>query len=608
MRTSKTVTTATPLDGGAGVAFLGPAGTYSHEAAQALFGSDSVWLPQTDIRDVFSAVEAGKAKWGVVPLENSSEGSITATLDALATSSLQINAEYPLRIRHCLLAREEVQQAGIKRIISHQQSLGQCRDFLDRNYPTAERMPVSSNAEAARLASLGKALKQGTAAIAGRVAAQHYGVPVVAESIEDTHDNTTRFVLISKRCETTATGHDRTSLLVSAPNEPGTLFHALEPFYRHGVSLTKLETRPSRKAAWSYSFFVDFEGHVQDPNVKATLLELEQGKLDVKWLGSYPQVYVSEQGADKETAPVKGRTGGTALAGKKVVILGLGLIGGSLARALRSMEPQCRLYAVGRNSQPLQLAQAEGSILGWSTRAEDLCSDADIIVLGMPVLAIEQCLRELVPHLRPDTIITDVGSVKGEVIAAAARVFGTVPANFVPGHPIAGSEHSGYAASKADLYRGRKVILTPLPQTNQHATSLVKLLWQLTGAEVLEMSVAHHDQVLAATSHLPHLLAFALVDTLSQQGTREDIFRYAAGGFRDFTRIASSDPVMWRDIFVTNADATVSILDEYMQDLTRLRAVLLNRDADELFKIFKRANASRDVFLAFSKGQQKKPE
>lgn len=592
---------ATPFDGSAGVAFLGPAGTYSHEAAQALFGQSAVYLPQSDIRDVFAAVESGKAQWGVVPVENSAEGSVTATLDLLAISPLFISAEHPLRIRHCLMANASTPSSAITEIYSHQQSLGQCRNYLDTNYPGVKRIPVNSNSEAARIAAASGSAK-GAAAIAGQVAASLYGLEIIAESIEDTHDNTTRFVLLGRQCETTPTGRDRTSLLISAPNEPGTLFHALEPFYRHSVSLTRLETRPSRKSAWSYSFYADFDGHIEDANVKATLEALRQLKLDVKWLGSYPQVGSQEQ---RKAAPGP-KSGGTMFANKKVVILGLGLIGGSLARALRKAEPQSRIFAVGRNKAVLEQAKVDGTIDGWSTKASELCADADLIVLGMPVLSIEQSLRELAPLLSPRTIVTDVASVKGAVVAAAKRVFGRIPVTFIPGHPIAGSEQSGYTASKVDLYHGRKVIVTPLPDSDAEAVATVTALWQLTGAEVLSMSVEHHDEVLAATSHLPHLLAFALVDTLSQQGTREEIFRYAAGGFRDFTRIASSDPVMWRDIFVTNAEATVGILDEYMRDLARLREVLLKHDADELHKIFRRANVSRDVFLAYSKGQKPK--
>ncbi len=295
-----------------------------------------------------------------------------------------------------------------------------------------------------------------------------------------------------------------------------------------------------------------------------------------------------------------------SLSGKKIVIMGLGLIGGSLARALKDLDLGCKVFAVGRNTEVLAQALADGTILGWSTDAKDLCLDADLIVLCMPVLSIKQNLQALVPMLAAHTVVTDVASVKGAVVEAVIEVFGAVPVNFVPGHPIAGSEQSGYSASKPELYQGRKVILTPLVHTLPSAVELVAALWMAVGAEVLTMSVEHHDEVLAATSHLPHLLAFALVDTLSQQGTREEIFRYAAGGFRDFTRIASSDPQMWRDIFVTNADATVRILDEYMLDLQRLRELLLKRDADALFLTFKRANASRDVFLSFSKNQNSK--
>ncbi len=288
----KTMAILNKLDPGRAVAFLGPAGTYTHEAAQSWFGADAPWEPVTDIRDVFTTVESGKADWGVVPVENSTEGSITVTLDAFATSPLQICAEYLLRIRHCLLVTPNVMSSGgIKRIVSHQQSLGQCRNYLNKHYPGVEQRAVSSNAEAARLAASaqGSGTHEGVAAIAGHTAAKLYGLQIVAESIEDTHDNTTRFLLLGRACVTSTSGKDKTSLLISAPNEPGTLFHALEPFHRYGVSLTKLETRPSRRTAWSFAFYVEFEGHVDDDNVKATLQALQTLKLDVKWLGSYPQ-------------------------------------------------------------------------------------------------------------------------------------------------------------------------------------------------------------------------------------------------------------------------------------------------------------------------------
>jgi 3-phosphoshikimate 1-carboxyvinyltransferase len=215
----------------------------------------------------------------------------------------------------------------------------------------------------------------------------------------------------------------------------------------------------------------------------------------------------------------------------------------------------------------------------------------------VPVLSIKDQLLQIAPVLPAHAVVTDVASVKQAVVDAVVEVFGKVPATFVPGHPIAGSEQSSYTAAKSDLFVNRKVILTPLDDTDPTALALVRQLWELSGAEVLQMSVAHHDDVLAATSHLPHLLAYALVDTLSQQGESEEIFRYAAGGFRDFTRIASSDPVMWRDIFLTNGVATVAILDKYVEDLQRLRKALVDGDATVLFDTFRRAKQSRDRFM-----------
>ena len=293
------------------------------------------------------------------------------------------------------------------------------------------------------------------------------------------------------------------------------------------------------------------------------------------------------------------------LKGKKIVILGLGLIGGSLARALTSRQVPCEIVAVGRNESLLQLALQDGSITSYTLDAQIACQDADIVIIAVPVLSILEQLRQIAPVLPAHAIVTDVASVKQAVIDAVAEVFGNVPASFVPGHPIAGSEQSSYTAAKADLFVNRKVILTPLEHTDPAALGLVRQLWELSGAQVLEMTVAHHDEVLAATSHLPHLLAYALVDTLSQQGESEEIFRYAAGGFRDFTRIASSDPVMWRDIFLTNGPATVAILDKYMEDLQRLRRALVDGDAALLFDTFSRAKQSRDRFMHLRQADNK---
>ncbi len=266
------------------VTYLGPAGTYTHAAALQWFGKDAQWQPAVDIPEIFATVESGQADYGVVPVENSSEGSVIPTLDAFSTSPLQINSELLLRIRQCLMASPGTSMGAITKVVSHQLSLGQCRQWLAANLPGVEKVSISSNAEAARLA----AQQQGIAAIAGKTAAGLYGLQVLAEGIEDSADNTTRFLLLSRNVATHSTGRDKTSIIIFAQNEPGTLFRALEPFHRFGVNLTKLESRPSRKSAWSYYFYVDFDGHVEDAKVQEALQVLKAHALDVKILGSYP--------------------------------------------------------------------------------------------------------------------------------------------------------------------------------------------------------------------------------------------------------------------------------------------------------------------------------
>lgn len=268
----------------AAVAFLGPAGTYSHAAARQLFPEGANWCLAADLQEVFSLVEEGRADWGVVPVENSSEGSVLPVLDAFVQSPLRIAAETLLRISHCFSVAPGTDPAAIRRIASHQQSLGQCRQWLRQHYPQAELLPMSSNAEAARHA----AQLSDTAAIAGRAAAELYSLRVLYEAIEDVPDNTTRFLLIGRQVQTRSTGRDKTSIIIETRNEPGALVRALEPFQRFGVNLIKLESRPSRKTAWSYFFYIDLEGHVDDAPVHAALQELEHLAIEVKMLGSYP--------------------------------------------------------------------------------------------------------------------------------------------------------------------------------------------------------------------------------------------------------------------------------------------------------------------------------
>ena len=281
---------------------------------------------------------------------------------------------------------------------------------------------------------------------------------------------------------------------------------------------------------------------------------------------------------------------------KRLCIIGVGLIGGSLARALKQAGYCAEVVGCGRDLSQLKRAWELGIIDRFEQDAARAVDDADVIVLAIPLGAMEGVMRAIAGHIKQDAVITDVGSAKGSVVTAAQAAFGAVPAGFVPGHPIAGTEKSGVEASIAELYRERRVILTPLEQTAAHALAAVRKMWEKTGAQVVEMSVEHHDEVLAATSHLPHMLAFALVDTLARMHEQAEIFRYAAGGFRDFTRIASSDPVMWRDICLANRDAIAAMIDRFQGDLVGLREAIVQGNGKQIEEIFTRAKAARDKY------------
>jgi prephenate dehydrogenase len=280
----------------------------------------------------------------------------------------------------------------------------------------------------------------------------------------------------------------------------------------------------------------------------------------------------------------------------RLTIIGVGLIGGSLARALKAAGACGEVVGYGRNPASLQKALALGVIDRAETDIAAAMQGADVVVLGVPVGTMVPVLQQLKPYLEPQTILTDVGSTKGSVVAAAEQVFGRLPPRFIPGHPIAGTEKSGVEASFAELYRNRRVILTPMASSDKGALETVRRLWQQAGAEVIDMSVEHHDEVLAATSHLPHMLAFTLVDTLARLEDHDDIFRFAAGGFRDFTRIASSNPQMWHDICLSNREALLKMISRFSEELATLAEAIENGDGKALLQTFERAKAARDSY------------
>ncbi|MFC4861577.1 bifunctional prephenate dehydrogenase/3-phosphoshikimate 1-carboxyvinyltransferase [Pseudomonas sp. MAHUQ-62] len=286
---------------------------------------------------------------------------------------------------------------------------------------------------------------------------------------------------------------------------------------------------------------------------------------------------------------------GTPIFGRLVVI-GLGLIGGSFSKGLREKNLFAEVVGVDKDHESCRIAVETGVVDRCESDLAVACRGADVIQLAVPILAMEKLLAELAQLDLGSAILTDVGSAKGNVVRAARRVFGGMPARFVPGHPIAGSEKSGVEAANASLFRRHKVILTPVENTDPLALKCIDQLWRALGADVEHMEVEHHDEVLAATSHLPHLLAFGLVDSLAKRSENLEIFRYAAGGFRDFTRIAGSDPVMWHDIFLANRDAVLRILDAFRDDLDALRGAVDAGDGHELLGVFTRARFAREHF------------
>ena len=280
----------------------------------------------------------------------------------------------------------------------------------------------------------------------------------------------------------------------------------------------------------------------------------------------------------------------------KVAIIGLGLIGCSWVKALKLAKCIGHVSGFDRNMDSMEQALQAGLIDDFSIDVCDVVRDADLVIISVPILAVADVLEQIKSSIANNAVLTDVGSVKGNISKAVTDVLGENFDRFVLGHPIAGSERSGVSAADEKLFKNHKIILTPEKRTSEMALDLVSDAWQVTGGKVELMTVQHHDEVLAATSHLPHLLAYSLVDTLANDEENNDIFNYAAGGFRDFTRIASSSPIMWRDIFVGNKDEVLKALDLFTADLQQLREVIANEDKTQMMGTFTRAKAARDHF------------
>jgi prephenate dehydrogenase len=290
---------------------------------------------------------------------------------------------------------------------------------------------------------------------------------------------------------------------------------------------------------------------------------------------------------------------------KKIAIFGVGLIGGSFALALKKAGAVEQIVGLGRTAASLERARELGIIDVVGTSVADTLRDADLVLIASPVAQTEAILASIKPYLRPGTVVTDAGSTKTDVVAAARKVLGEKIAQFVPGHPIAGRELNGPDAAIADLYVGKKVVLATLPENTPDDVARVARAWQKCGAIIHQLTPEKHDCVFAAVSHLPHLLAYALVDDIAKKSNADLLFQYAASGFRDFTRIAGSSPEMWRDITLANQAALMTELDSYMAQLAQLRTLLAAGDGAAIEAVYANAQHARHNWISTIEAAEK---
>jgi prephenate dehydrogenase len=280
---------------------------------------------------------------------------------------------------------------------------------------------------------------------------------------------------------------------------------------------------------------------------------------------------------------------------QRLAIIGVGLIGGSLALALKRARAVGEVVGCGRNAMELEKGVKLGVIDRYTTDAATAVHAADMIVVATPVGSMRSIFDAIRDHLAPDAVVSDAGSTKMGIIADARSALGAAYSRFVPAHPIAGTEKSGVSAAFADLYRNHRVILTPGAETDRVATARVRAMWQVAGAQVEDMTASEHDAILAFTSHLPHMVAYALVDCLARAEPTAELLRFAAGGFRDITRVASSHPVMWRDIALANRDELLKALRCYQQSIGSIAEAIERGDAEALLALFERARQTRGI-------------
>lgn len=572
------------------IAFLGPRGTFSDEALKRHpLAKTAELMPYDTIPEVIMAAEKGEADYALVPTENSIEGAINVTLDMLVHKvDLQIQEEIILPINHYLLARPSVKFEEVEVIYSHPQPLAQCRMYLEEHFPKAQIRSANSTSAAVSLVAESE---EKWAAIGTETAQELYNLHVLAASIQDVDDNNTRFLLLAKK-DHDLTGRDKTSIAFSLERDrPGGLAAIMSEFALPEINLTRIESRPSKRNLGEYIFFIDFIGHREEQVVRETLAGIEEKTTFLKILGSYP-VYDDSRLLQEKNS----------LRYKKIAVLGLGLIGASLAGALKRHKVGQEVIGLDRQQSVLEQALARGIIDRGSTDFASGLHDIDILIIATPVGITAGLLKQLLPALKKGCLVTDVGSTKQSIVREIEE-FLPPDIYFLGGHPMAGSEKSGIDAANSSIFSGAVYLLTPTDKTRFEDLHLLQKMAELIGSRPIVMPLEEHDAAVSAVSHLPHLLAVNMVRLLGYLAKKQPgIVEIAAGGFRDTTRVASGDPVMWRDIFSANKAALLDTLELFEKLLAELRNVIENDNSQELLEILAEIKEFRDQIPVCRKG------
>lgn len=509
------------------VAFQGEHGAYSELAAIRYFGNSIGTVPCKNFSDIFSSVENRKADLGIVPLENSLEGSVGQNYDLLSKTNLKISGETVLRVVHCLIGMPDAELKDIKRVYSHPQALGQCRAFLERIH--SEQIPEYDTAGSVKIVK--KAGSKASAGIASELAAKIYGMKILKKGIESNRSNFTRFVIVS-RSESPRTGNDKTSLILMLKHEPGSLYRALRTFANKNINLTKLESRPIPGRPWEYSFYVDLEGHFADEKIRDALDELKEHTSSMKIFGSYPRAGYGAPPKHELKTP-------EGIAIKRVAIIGAyGNMGKWLCRFF--LDEGIKVFASGRNKEKLARLGKEIPVEIKKSTA-DAVKDADMVIVSVLMKDLENVIKEVAQNASPKQVILDITSAKQEPVSIMHK--------HVKGATILGT-HPLFGPGAVD--NNQNFILTPTnAKEKKFAETFGKWLGD-RGFRVFTVSPSKHDEIMSVALCLSHFIGMSAGETWVSNGRISELREMAPTSFKRLLglveNIAVSDPAFYANL------------------------------------------------------------